>query len=95
MREARARLAGASARLELVSPEAVLKRGYALVFDLRGHPVTSAGAVAPASRLRLHFADGDVHATAAPRRDAARRKLPLDQAAALPGLLPAKDDDML
>ena len=69
LREARAKLGGAGARLESVSPLAVLQRGYALVSDPAGHPLTSAGAVKPGARLRLRFADGDVGATA----DGARR----------------------
>ena len=64
LREARARLDGVSGRLESVSPLAVLQRGYALVSDAGGHPLTSAASVAPGARLRLRFADGEVHATA-------------------------------
>ncbi len=64
LREAEAHLKGLAARLESVSPEAVLRRGYALVFDSSGHALTGAGAVKPGARLRLHFADGDVKATA-------------------------------
>jgi exodeoxyribonuclease VII large subunit len=64
MREARAKLEGSAARLESVSPLAVLQRGYAVVSDAAGHPLTSAAAVRPAARLRLRFADGEVSATA-------------------------------
>jgi exodeoxyribonuclease VII large subunit len=64
LREARARLDGTGARLESVSPLAVLQRGYALVSDPAGHPLTSAGAVKPGARLKLRFADGEVGATA-------------------------------
>lgn len=64
LREARARLAGLGARLDGVSPEAVLKRGYVLVFDASGHPLTTASAVVPGSRMRLQFADGEVRARA-------------------------------
>ena len=64
LREARARLDGTGARLESVSPLAVLQRGYALVSDPAGHPLTSAGAVTPGARLKLRFADGAVGATA-------------------------------
>jgi exodeoxyribonuclease VII large subunit len=64
IREARARLEGAGARLESVSPLAVLQRGYVLVSDPAGHKLTSAGAVKPGARLRLRFADGEVGATA-------------------------------
>jgi exodeoxyribonuclease VII large subunit len=63
-RELAAKLAGAGARLESVSPLAVLCRGYALVTDPAGHPLTAAASVLPGARLRLRFADGDVRATA-------------------------------
>jgi exodeoxyribonuclease VII large subunit len=64
LRESRVRLEGLAGRLDSVSPEAVLRRGYALVSDPAGHPLASAGAVRPGSRLRLRFADGTVGATA-------------------------------
>jgi len=64
LRVARGRLAGISAHLEAVSPLAVLQRGYALVSDVGGRPLTSAGAVRPGARLRLRFADGEVGAMA-------------------------------
>jgi exodeoxyribonuclease VII large subunit len=64
LREARARLEGTGARLESLSPLAVLQRGYALVSDSAGHPLTSAAAVKPGARVRLRFADGEVGATA-------------------------------
>ena len=59
-RDARGRLQVAAARLEAVSPLAVLSRGYALVTRPDGHTVTSAQEVKPGSRLRLRFADGEV-----------------------------------
>ena len=64
LREARARLDGTGARLEAVSPLAVLQRGYVLVSDPAGHNLTSAQAVRPGARLTLRFADGEVGATA-------------------------------
>jgi exodeoxyribonuclease VII large subunit len=64
LREARARLEGTAARLESVSPLAVLGRGYALVTDRSGLPITSAAGVNPGARLGLRFADGEVKATA-------------------------------
>jgi len=64
LREARARLDGIGARLESVSHAAVLARGYALVFDATGHPVTQAADVRPGARLRLHFQDGEAGVTA-------------------------------
>ena len=60
LREAAARLEGLAGRLEAANPRAVLARGYALVTDPAGHPVTSAAGVRPAARLRLEFADGAV-----------------------------------
>ncbi len=77
LREARSRLDGVAGRLEAVSPEAVLKRGYALVFDRKGAPVSHAAAVKPGAELRLHFADGDVRATAAGSGATRQGSLPL------------------
>jgi exodeoxyribonuclease VII large subunit len=65
LREARARLDGLAARLASVSHDAVLARGYAMVFAPSGAPLTSAAAIAPGAALRLRFADGEVRATAA------------------------------
>jgi len=64
LREARAKLTGTAARLESVSPLAVLGRGYALVTDPAGTPVTEAARVKSGQRLRLRFSDGEVGATA-------------------------------
>jgi exodeoxyribonuclease VII large subunit len=64
LRESRAHLTGSVARLESVSPLAVLQRGYALVSDAAGRPLTSAAKVSPGARLRLRFSDGEVGATA-------------------------------
>jgi exodeoxyribonuclease VII large subunit len=64
LREARARLDGTAARLESVSPLAVLARGYALVTTPAGAPITHAAGVKPGARMRLRFADGEVRATA-------------------------------
>ncbi len=75
LREARARLDGTAARLESVSPLAVLARGYALVTDPEGVPITQAARVKPGSRLRLRFADGEVRATADGRRAGDRQGL--------------------
>jgi exodeoxyribonuclease VII large subunit len=43
---------------------AVLARGYALVTDPAGAPITQAAGVKPGARMRLRFADGEVKATA-------------------------------
>jgi exodeoxyribonuclease VII large subunit len=80
-REARARLEGFAARLESVSYMAVLARGFALVSDPAGHPLTRAAEVAPGAAVRLRFADGTVAATvdggetaSPPRRRSAARQ---------------------
>jgi exodeoxyribonuclease VII large subunit len=75
LREARARLEGISARLESVSHQAVLARGYALVFDGAGNPVVSAKAVRPGAELRIRFSDGEVRASAHGRGDSRQTTL--------------------
>ncbi len=78
LRENKARLEGLSARLESVSYTTVLARGYALVTDAAGHPVTTAKAVRPGMDLRLRFADGEARATASGGRGEQRQQvLPL------------------
>jgi exodeoxyribonuclease VII large subunit len=64
LRHAATRLDGTGARLEAVSPLAVLARGYALVQHPSGRTFTAAAAIPPGQRLVLRFADGTVHATA-------------------------------
>lgn len=64
LREARAHLAGLGPRLDAASPLAILQRGYVLVTDPAGQPVTTAASVRPQARLRLHFGDGEVEAVA-------------------------------
>ena len=64
LREARARLHGSAARLETVSPMAVLARGYALVTNPAGHPLTAAATISSGMPLLLRFADGEVAAHA-------------------------------
>jgi exodeoxyribonuclease VII large subunit len=56
----RGRLEVLSARLDGASYERVLARGFALVRDAKGHPITAAASVGPAAKLRLRFADGEV-----------------------------------
>jgi exodeoxyribonuclease VII large subunit len=65
LRERRATLAGLGARLEAGSYQSVLARGFALVRDAEGAPLTRAAAVAPGARLSIAFSDGAVAATAA------------------------------
>ncbi|MBS1061867.1 exodeoxyribonuclease VII large subunit [Gluconobacter wancherniae] len=55
----KARVEGLGAHLEAVSPQAVLRRGYALVQDANGRPVTRADARPPNGRVVLSFADGE------------------------------------
>ncbi len=64
VREARVRLEGVGGRLESVSPLAVLARGYALVTDTSGAPITAAAGVKPGTRMRVRFADAEVKVTA-------------------------------
>jgi exodeoxyribonuclease VII large subunit len=68
LREQRARLEGAAARLEGASYQSVLNRGFALVRDATGRPITRAAAVTPGGKLTLRFADGEAQATAAGRQ---------------------------
>ena len=79
LREATARLQGMAARLESVSPLAVLARGYALVTDASGVPGTEARTVRPGARLTLRFADGETRVTADGKRrgEAGQGSLPL------------------
>ena len=46
--------------LDSLSYERVLERGFALVCDAAGHPVTRRAETRPAQRLTLRFADGAV-----------------------------------
>jgi exodeoxyribonuclease VII large subunit len=43
---------------------ALLQRGYVLVTNPAGRPVTTAASVKPGNKLRLHFGDGEVDAVA-------------------------------
>ncbi len=61
---ARLRLDGLARLVDSVNPDAVLKRGYALVRDAAGALVTAATSVSPGMALKLGFADGEVGATA-------------------------------
>jgi len=59
----RARLTGTGARLEALSPLAVLKRGYAVV-RRDGRLVRSVALVSPGDRLSVRVSDGEFDATA-------------------------------
>ena len=63
-REGAARLEGLAARLEAVSYNAVLARGFALVQGADGAALTEAAQVAPGAALVLTFQDGAVKVTA-------------------------------
>ncbi|AMO21546.1 exodeoxyribonuclease VII large subunit [Ramlibacter tataouinensis] len=53
-------------RMELLDPRLVLRRGYALLSDEAGHPVTSVGQTHPGQQLRAALADGEVDLTVRP-----------------------------
>jgi exodeoxyribonuclease VII large subunit len=78
LRESRARLEGLAGRLASVSYQNVLARGYVLVSDAAGHPLTTATAIHPGAELRLRFTDGEIRATAAGGKPPSRQgTLPL------------------
>ncbi|CAI3943523.1 Exonuclease VII [Commensalibacter papalotli (ex Botero et al. 2024)] len=58
-REKTLRLEGLSARLEALSPHAVLSRGYVFVKDKHGNTVTQARKLRAGSELNLIFYDGE------------------------------------
>jgi exodeoxyribonuclease VII large subunit len=62
MERRRAALHRAEIALRAHEPERTLERGYALVEDRDGEPVTDVGAASAAERVRLRFADGTVGA---------------------------------
>jgi exodeoxyribonuclease VII large subunit len=64
LREAGTKLAGCGAHLDAVSYRSVLERGYALVSDAKGRPLTRAAEVPAGGRLWVQFADGRVGARA-------------------------------
>jgi exodeoxyribonuclease VII large subunit len=78
LREQRAHLAGLAARLNGASYQSVLDRGFALVRDSAGRPITKAAAVKPKARLIIKFADGDAAVTAAGKDTTRQGALPLD-----------------
>ena len=61
--QARARQLQAQARLELVDPALVLRRGYAWLQDSAGHTVCSASAVQQGQLLKATLADGQLDLT--------------------------------
>jgi exodeoxyribonuclease VII large subunit len=50
-------------RLQMLDPRLVLKRGYALLSDASGHPVTSVAAAHPGQSLTATLADGEIPVT--------------------------------
>lgn len=58
----RRRLASLEAAISAHDPDRVLERGYALVSDSKGEPVSSAAAARAARRIGVRFADDDVAA---------------------------------
>ncbi len=63
--DAAAQLASVGALLESLSYERVLERGFALVHDGAGHPVTSARKTKPGMEVGIRFRDGEVGAVVA------------------------------
>ncbi|NHN89240.1 exodeoxyribonuclease VII large subunit [Acetobacter conturbans] len=61
-RERQARLTGVANVLDSVSPRAVLERGYVLVRDAAGEPVTRATKLHNGNHVTLVFADDERHA---------------------------------
>lgn len=59
----RSRLDLSGATLKAISPEATLKRGYAILEDSEGKPVTQVAATAVGDRLRASLSDGILELT--------------------------------
>ena len=66
------RLEALAARLDSVSPMRVLERGYAMVADAGGAPVTSVAAAPMGASLHLRFSDGTVGVTVSAAEKPAR-----------------------
>ena len=67
VRDTEIRVTTLATRLESVSPQRVLERGYAMVTDASGAPVTSVAKVTSGDALTIKFGDGEVGATAGAR----------------------------
>lgn len=61
---ARQRFELEAGKLDMLSPLAVLGRGYAIIRDAGGHLVARAESVRPGQSLTIRFADGEVDCTA-------------------------------
>ncbi len=68
LREARLRVENLSARLNAVSYESVLQRGFVLVTTPKGAPILSAAKISPGDALNLRFHDGEIAAKAIPKQ---------------------------
>ena len=66
MDKRRAALHRAAVALRAHEPERTLERGYALVEDPAGEPLTSAAEAGAADRISLRFSDGRVRARPEP-----------------------------
>ena len=64
----RDRLERAALRLELLNPQLVLQRGYALLTDDQGQPVTRPAQVRAGDPVHARLADGELDLTVAQRR---------------------------
>ncbi|MEN8162178.1 MAG: exodeoxyribonuclease VII large subunit, partial [Myxococcota bacterium] len=69
----RERLALLAARLDALSPLAVLGRGYAIAHAADGHVLHRAAEVAPGDALRVRLHEGEIEATANRIRGAGSR----------------------
>jgi exodeoxyribonuclease VII large subunit len=68
LREAGLRLENLGARLNAVSYQAVLQRGFVLVTSPKGAPILTAAKIKPGDALNLNFHDGTVAARSAPQQ---------------------------
>ena len=59
LRERQTYLGGLAGRLNSANPLGVLARGYTLVSDLDGRPITQAAGLRPGTRIVLRFGDGE------------------------------------
>lgn len=62
------RLRGLGARLESLGPGSVLKRGFAIVRDAEGRPVSQAATASAAASLEVEFSDGRIEVNVGPKR---------------------------
>ena len=62
------RLERAALRLELLNPQLVLQRGYALLTDARGQPVMRPAQLRPGDAVHARLAEGELDLTVAQRR---------------------------